>query len=121
MIPSIEQPNYNSSPYVGCLAYMLFTIAIHLVSIKSIPQVLPNPKLLAYKRIDVLDFYNLIVKRHGLSIENLLIKLSNFKTTYKVGSLVKFEFDIYVEDLMAWTSTHSQRDGTSIPLLLTWC
>ena len=36
------------------------------------------------------------------------------------GSPVKFEFDIFVEDLKPWTSTHSHSDGAPIPLLLTW-
>lgn len=36
------------------------------------------------------------------------------------GSPVKFEFDIFVEDLKPWTSAQSQSDGATIPLLLTW-
>lgn len=36
------------------------------------------------------------------------------------GSPVKFEFDIFVEDIKPWTSAQAQTDGAPIPLLLAW-
>ncbi|KAG0566301.1 hypothetical protein KC19_7G053400 [Ceratodon purpureus] len=36
------------------------------------------------------------------------------------GTPVKFEFDIFVEDLKPWTSAQSQSDGPPVPLVLTW-
>lgn len=36
------------------------------------------------------------------------------------GSPVKFEFDIFVEDIKPWTSAQALSDGAPIPLLLAW-